>query len=688
MKIRRMARASMAGSFAGLVAMLLLVFQTWHSLGEDLAEVRQLVAIENRSTELGIAVNYLLRFSSNPSLVSAVRRDIEQLNQQIDQLEHPGARPAKQHLSEVEQILVASLASNQRIAQVDSRSLALDMAAAQIGVHQMGFSAALKTIMTDRYEAIDASLHATLKTMAAVALLLAAFSLFGFLLILRCLTGPVRSFEEVIQAWRDGDLNARMPELADDELGHLAHSFNLMANTRQQHEEKIHAYQAELQHSLETLRDLAYHDQLTGLLSRDGFVDLVGKITSEQDSLGGYVVALNIMGMRDINQTHGYSQGDQLLREVGIRIEQWLPAGGLVGRVGGDEMSIYLPHAGGTVRGLASAAASIEQLFDAPFELTSGSLVIEVNFGLVQASGDAMGALRRAEIALFAVRRSAVGHWQVFTPAMERDTHERLTVTRELRQALDNQEFRLHYQPKVNLTTGKLVGGEALLRWQHPLRGLQVPGRFISVAEQSKLIIPIGVWALREACRQLKYWQVQGLSPVKIAVNVSLVQFLNTDLVATVRDVLQETGVAPEELSLEITESVFDQGGKRLLQQLISLRDMGVALALDDFGTGYSSLRYIREYPFSCIKLDRSFVDKVTEDAYSRAICEMVIRIGVELGIDIIAEGIETEQQALMLRSLGCNVGQGYYYARPLPPEAFCQMLESVVTPNRKSSSE
>lgn len=677
MKLRYLAKISLIGSLLGLAVTTLVVYHTWQSLRSDLGEIERLITIESRAVELGVAVNHILLFRPGPSVAAGVRREITALLAAIDNLDHYATRPARQHLIEIEQLILAvfSLDESEWRGAGDER-LALNVAGTQLGIHQMGLSGALKTILADHYQSVDQSLQTAIRTLAIMALALAGISLFGFALIHRRITGPVLALERAIAKAGAGELGARVPPLGSDELGHLGESFNTMADIRQQHEEKIKSYQAKLRQSLEKLSNLAYKDQLTGLLSRDGFVELLRKFLESSEKVTGFVVALNIVGMRDINETYGYTQGDQLLREIGLRTEEWLGDGGLVGRVGGDEISIYIAGGDANRMDIDGAAESVSALFEEPFRLPGGTIAIEVNFGLVHASKDALGALRRAEIALFSVRRGS-GQWQVFSPDMERQTHDRLRITHNLRQALLNNEFALHYQPKVELATGRLIGAEALLRWQHPYLGTQSPAQFIPVAEQSKLIIPIGVWALEEACRQLRQWQSDGYPVVPIAVNVSLVQFLNTDLAGSVQRILQQTHTRADELELEITESVFDQGSGRLMQQIQRLRANGVAVSLDDFGTGYSSLRYIRQYPFTGIKLDLSFVDKITEDSYSRAICEMVIRIGKELNFEVIAEGIETKEQHRILQDLGCLIGQGYYISKPLPAKDFCKLLKN-----------
>ncbi len=676
MKLRYLAKLSLLGSLFGLAVTMSVVYHTWHTLRADLAEIERLVTIESRVVEIGVAVSHVLLFRPGPQVVEGLRLEIAALLETLYDMDHYAALAARQHLEEIEEIITSAFTREEGLfPALGDRQTAVNVIGGQLGIHQAGLIGALKTIIAERYASVDRSLQRSIQTLALLAVVMAALALFGFAVIHWRITAPVTALERTIARVGGGDLDARVPPLGKDELGQLGESFNRMAELRQQHEMKIRDYQAELRHSLEKLSNMAYKDHLTGLLSRDGFVELLRKSLENTQRVGGFVVALNIAGMRDINETYGYSQGDQLLREIGRRIEEWLSDGGLVGRVGGDEISIFMPRGDAQRIDMAGAAESVSVLFQEPFRLPGGSIRVEVNFGLVQVATDALGALRRAEIALFNARGTG-RQWLVFTPEMERDTHERLRITHNLRSALNNDEFELFYQPKVELASGSLIGAEALLRWRHPRLGMQSPAQFIPVAEQSRLIVPIGEWALREACRQLRQWQAEGLPLVPIAVNVSLVQFLNTDLAGAVRRILTETATGPAELELEITESVFDEGSGRLMQQIRRLRADGVAMSLDDFGTGYSSLRYIREYPFTGIKLDLSFVKRILEDSYSRAICEMVIRIGQELNFQVIAEGIETREQCDLLQSMGCLYGQGYMIAKPLPAAEFRKWLE------------
>ncbi|MFP4277953.1 MAG: EAL domain-containing protein [Wenzhouxiangella sp.] len=428
------------------------------------------------------------------------------------------------------------------------------------------------------------------------------------------------------------------------------------------------------------LEKLAFEDPLTGQLSRNGFTQRLQMRVADGDWLEqGIVVMVDVINQRDINDVYGYESGDRLLIELGHRIRTRCGQQGLVGRAGGDEFVVYLaPDPTSTVE---QALHGLRSAVDRPFQFDGVDIEVELWIGYTELGGqkrDSADLIREAELALFENRKNdgAPLPWVGFTPELDAQTRERIRLTRELRHAIAADEFELHFQPKVNLADGSLMAAEALIRWHHPTRGLQPPGLFISVAEQSQLIGPIGDWALRDACRQLRCWQDAGLSIVRVAVNVSLVQFVLGDFPAKVSAALKDFNVDPSALSLEITESVFERHSQDLMVQLRELHDMGVQLSLDDFGTGYSSLLYLQRYPFDEIKIDRAFVSKLLQDDYSRNIVRTVIDMARALGAEVVAEGIESPEITAALLSMGVKIGQGFYYSIPLESEDFRWLLE------------
>lgn len=425
------------------------------------------------------------------------------------------------------------------------------------------------------------------------------------------------------------------------------------------------------------LRRIVDEDPVTRALTRHGFVEAFRqrRETSGWDP-EALVVMLDIEGQRDINDAHGYEIGDRVLGLIVERLRERAGAGGLVARSGGDEFAVYLPGRG---EGQEQPRQVLASAFDEPFRVDELPIEAEARFGytcLGHQPRDAESLLREAELALYEVRIHSGRNWGAYTAALDQVAHARIEMVRELRRALDEGQFELHFQPKVTLADGRVVGTEALLRWFHPERGLISPGEFIPVAEQSQLMAPIGDWALFEACSHLREWQDAGLDVVRVAVNVSVVQFRVGHFVDKVREAIAVHGIEPAGLTLEITESVFERESTMLQDQLRELHDMGVRLSLDDFGTGYSSLLYLQQYPFDEIKVDQGFVQRILDDPYSRKIVTTVLGIAGALGADAVAEGIESREVCDALLEMGCRLGQGYYYSVPLAVEDFRWLLE------------
>ncbi|WP_075880039.1 sensor domain-containing protein [Vreelandella massiliensis] len=429
------------------------------------------------------------------------------------------------------------------------------------------------------------------------------------------------------------------------------------------------------------LSRIAFEDPLTGLYSRVGFArELQAYIEKEGWQPEGVVVMVDIMGQRDINDAYGYDAGDALLIEFSRRLMQRSAQQRLAGRIGGDEFTLYLPL---PIDGKSEITLekNLEQLIDAltmPIELEGTVIELSVRVGFTRldtSQRSIQELLREAERALFQHREVLSAPWVAYDHQFKRASQLRIQLTRELRQALEENQFELYFQPKVDLANQKLMGCETLLRWHHPVKGFVSPGLFIPIAEQSQLIAPIGDWVLRNACQHLKQWRDAGFDPVSISINVSLIQFQNGDLPERVRHVLKEYDIASELLVVELTESVFSEASDTLLSQMNALRDMGVRLSLDDFGTGYSSLLYLQQYPVDEIKIDQGFVFHLLDDAFSRDLVKAVIMLAAPLDADVLAEGIESAEIGEALRELGCPFGQGYYYSKPLRAETFKRLL-------------
>ena len=452
----------------------------------------------------------------------------------------------------------------------------------------------------------------------------------------------------------------------------------IVLNTRDVSERK--AFEEQLAHQ-------AFHDPITGLANRALFRDRV-EHALERQLRDGHPVSVLFMDLDDfktINDSLGHAAGDRMLAEVGERLRTCLRAADTAARLGGDEFAILLED-GGEGLGAADVAARILETLEAPFHLEGKEVFCRASIGIATADahheGDQAGAeelLRNADVAMYMAKEAGKNRYQIFEPAMHDVALKRLELKADLQRALDNGEFVLHYQPVIELATGEISGFEALLRWQHPQRGLVPPLEFIPLAEETGLIVQIGTWVLLEATRQGKTLQERFPMdpPLHIAVNLSARQLQRPEIVGDVADALMRSGLAPESLVLEITESIMMQDVDLSLQRLRELKELGVQLAVDDFGTGYSSLNYIQQFPVDILKVDKSFIDAFNTDERKSALTATIIKLAEDLELRPVAEGIERADQLEQLLRLRCDLGQGYYFARPMPPEGVDDLLET-----------
>lgn len=422
----------------------------------------------------------------------------------------------------------------------------------------------------------------------------------------------------------------------------------------------------------------AYQDPLTGLFNRLGFIAAFSRYRHQHGWNSQDIIALvDIQEMRNVNDAHGYDIGDGLLIEMARRLERRLLDHSLIGRISGDQFIVLLP--GGDASHRQERLERLADIFHQPIELSDLVIEIAARGGFTMLGEDERSTealLHEVEIALYENRRRDARKFHRYDGEMDKRVQQRVALTRELRRGLADDQFGLHYQPKVDLTSGKMVGCEALIRWMHPERGMQMPSQFISVAEQSQLIGPIGDWVLFRACRDLREWQEADLDLVRVSVNVSMEQFRTGDFPDKVRLALATHGIDPAALTLEITESVFSEESDRLNRQLSDLHALGVRLSLDDFGTGYSSLLYLQRYPFDEIKIDMGFVRGLLDKSFNRNIVSMIVGISDVLGADAVAEGVENAAVRDVLLELDCQIGQGYFYSMPLEVEDFRWLLE------------
>lgn len=433
----------------------------------------------------------------------------------------------------------------------------------------------------------------------------------------------------------------------------------------------------------------AFHDSLTGLPNRDSFVDCVGRAIANTKGRSSYLFAvlfLDLDRFKVINDSLGHLVGDELLMSVVLRLRACLGRADTVARVGGDDFAILVRNI--DVGHAVDLADRIHQALIVPFELRGQEVFVTASIGIAVGGEPAPAAreqpehlLRDAHTAMYRAKALGTGRYQVFNASMHDLAVERLQLETDLRMALKRREFLLHYQPFVCLASGRIIGFEALVRWQHPLRGLISPVKFIPVAEETGAIVPLGEWVLEEACRQLRIWEVmfEVDRPLIMSVNLSGKQFAQPDLVERIQAILATTDLSAESLKLEITESVVMDDVESAIAVLKHMKALNVKLGIDDFGTGYSSLSYLSRFPTDTLKVDKSFVGRmeVGSEGENVAIVRTIVTLAHALGMDVIAEGVETAAQLAKLRAIGCEYGQGYFFAKPLPSDEATALMAS-----------
>lgn len=439
-------------------------------------------------------------------------------------------------------------------------------------------------------------------------------------------------------------------------------------------EEKI----IQLREKEETIRLIAYHDMLTNLPNRRMFIEqLRQKITAAQGNNQHFaVVFLDLDDFKRINDAMGHAAGDEFLRIVAQRLQRCLQETGTVYRLGGDEFILLFSDTSDYSHTLAIVELVISAI-RMPWSFRDSDFYLSASIGIAmypKNGQDPEFLIKAADIAMYEAKRQGKNRYQFFSEDMHSKSIEKLILESELHQALANSEFVLYYQPQVDCNTS-IIGVEALIRWKHPTKGLLPPGVFIPLAEETGLIVPIGDWAIRTACRQCMEWQNSGQPPLRVSVNLSVRQLQHTDLLEKIRTVLVETGLPPHLLELEITETVAVTHADLVVPIMDSLRALGVRLALDDFGTGYSSIMYLKKFPIDILKIDKSFIQDITLNHDNEAIIQTIFKLAEILQISTVAEGVETEEQYKRLRSLACPIMQGYLFSRPIPAEELQEFL-------------
>ena len=438
---------------------------------------------------------------------------------------------------------------------------------------------------------------------------------------------------------------------------------------------------ASLQRANDELQRLALHDPLTRLPNRVLLEDRIEQAIAhaERSRASCAVLFVDLDRFKMVNDSLGHFVGDELLRGVALRLQALVRAEDTVSRLGGDEFVMLLREIENEKDALEVGAKALAALRE-PFRVHQQELYVTPSIGIAiyPAHGNtAQMLITRADAAMFNVKKGGRDNVRVFAAEMSTFFPERLMLENDLRRALDRGEFELHYQPRVEVSDGSVVGMEALLRWRHPKRGLIPPDRFIPLAEDTGLIVPIGAWAVEEACRQNKAWQDAGLPRLRVAVNISGVQFRQKNLLDDIAAALAKSALPPACLDIEITESVVMQNAAEAIGTLEKLSQMGVNVSIDDFGTGYSSLSYLKRFPLDKLKIDRSFIRDVSSDMEDGAIVRATIGLAHNLRLKVVAEGVESAEQLVFLSALGCDEYQGYHKSKPVPAAEFERVLRT-----------
>jgi diguanylate cyclase (GGDEF)-like protein len=476
---------------------------------------------------------------------------------------------------------------------------------------------------------------------------------------------PIRAISDAAKAIAKGKLDTRVAANGPEEIADVAEQFNAMLDVRKD--------------AVERLSYLAQYDVLTGLPNRNLFRDrleqAMGRAQRNETLLA--LMFIDLDRFKEINDTLGHPVGDRVLQAVAERLRHFLRDVDTIARLGGDEFTVVLEGVHDVAQ-ITAAALKIRDALSQPFLVDNREIFVSASIGISIYPFDVEEIdelLKNADIAMYQAKQDGGDSHHFFVAEMNTHTSERLEMEGRLRHALARKQFTLHYQPQVDIASGRIIGAEALIRWHDEELGSIPPAHFIPLAEATGLIVPIGEWVLHTACAQSKAWQDAGCAPIPVAVNLSPRQFRQANLLETITQVLADTGLNPRFLELEITESTIMHQAEKTIVTLEKLHEMGVRLSVDDFGTGYSSLSYLKRFPVHKLKIDQSFVRDISSDPDDAAIVTAVIAMARSLDVLTIAEGVETDGQLAFLDSLKCGEYQGYYFAKPMPADEFLALL-------------
>ncbi len=472
------------------------------------------------------------------------------------------------------------------------------------------------------------------------------------------------------------DFSLRADRTSSDEIGSLYEGFNEMLCEIEERNETLRLRQ-------EHLQELAHFDSLTGLPNRTLFHDRLNQAlrNAERFAQNVLVIFIDLDHFKDINDSLGHRMGDLLLVEVAQRLKVVIRSCDTVARMGGDEFTVFAQNIGSEQNSEIIAKHLVETLAK-PYKVDGRELFLTASLGLTSYPKDAGTVdelLRNADLAMYCAKDKGKNAYERYEPSMNLMASSRLTILNDLHHALERDEFWLAYQPRVDLATGRITGFEALIRWQHPEQGLVMPGKFIQLAEETGLIVGISEWVISTACLQIREWQAAGLTPAPVAVNLASLLFKRQVVVPMIVSALEQSGIEPRFLEVELTEGTIIAGNETTVAQLNELKALGIIIAIDDFGTGYSSLSYLQRLPIDILKIDKSFICNISSNKDDLAIVTAIIAMARSLSLGVVAEGVETHDQLAYLRTQGCQQIQGYLVSRPIPADQIAALLEGGV---------
>jgi len=489
------------------------------------------------------------------------------------------------------------------------------------------------------------------------------------------ITTPLNGILVEMEAVADGNMSGLshyVPIDSQDELGKLSQAFDRMARALQNHLN-------ELAENSRNIYRVAYQDFLTELPNRRQFMDRMHELIIEASKSKGkfIVIFIDLNRFKDINDSYGHTVGDKLLLMVAQRLQKMMPDADILARLGGDEFTMIFTGAL-DIEAINDIAHRIVASFSLPYKIGDHTFYCSASMGVAIYPDHGTGIealLRAADTAMFAIKKQTDSSYQLYNEAMHARLLDKMKIERCLHQAVGNNELELYYQPKVEIVSGRITSVEALLRWHSPELGEVDPASFIPIAEETRLIIPIGEWILNAACRGVRNWKSKGLQPVRVAINLSPWQFHQNNLATNILSVFEREEIDPHEFEIEITEGVLMDTNVEHLANIECLRQQGVIISVDDFGTGYSSLEYLQRFPVDCLKIDRSFIQAINGGEMNKGIAHLLIRLAHGMGLKVVAEGVETQAQLDYLRVHRCDEAQGYFFYKPMSADDLEKLL-------------